>query len=207
MDIMVNRKFLLAALVLIAAVFLCGCTSDGGNDTATATTAAPTDTGTAATPEFLKIATTTSLDNTGLLADLKDRFEEDHDVTLQIIAAGTGKALEYGERGDVDVLMVHDRAREDLFMDNGYGINRRVPGLVSMGFLDALPAGEVRERLEIRRAKIRDSLASLHPETDNHLDTDPHHPGSLHLAMRYFHRAMALELEFLGEVIHNLEEQ
>ena len=115
-----NRKFLLAALVLIAAVFLCGCTSDGGNDTATATTAAPTDTGTAATPEFLKIATTTSLDNTGLLADLKDRFEEDHDVTLQIIAAGTGKALEYGERGDVDVLMVHDRAREDVFMDNGY---------------------------------------------------------------------------------------
>ena len=81
------------------------------------------------------------------------------------------------------------------------------PGLVSMGFLDALPAGEVRERLEIRRAKIRDSLASLHPETDNHLDTDPHHPGSLHLAMRYFHRAMALELEFLGEVIHNLEDQ
>ncbi len=123
---MLDRKFLLAALVLIAAVFLCGCTSDGGNDTATATTAAPTDTGGAATPEFLKIATTTSLDNTGLLADLKDRFEEDHDVTLQIIAAGTGKALEYGERGDVDVLMVHDRAREDVFMDNGYGINRRV---------------------------------------------------------------------------------
>ncbi|HDQ08541.1 MAG TPA: tungsten ABC transporter substrate-binding protein [Methanoculleus sp.] len=117
---MVNRNFLLAALVLIVAVFFCGCTSDGGND------AAPTDSGTAATPEFLKIATTTSLDNTGLLADLKDRFEEDHDVTLQIIAAGTGKALEYGERGDVDVLMVHDRAREDAFMDNGYGINRRV---------------------------------------------------------------------------------
>jgi tungstate transport system substrate-binding protein len=123
---MVNSKFLLAALVLIVAVFLCGCTSDGGNDTPVATTAAPTDTGTAATPEFLKIATTTSLDNTGLLADLKDLFEEEHDVTLQIIAAGTGKALEYGERGDVDVLMVHDRAREDLFMDNGYGINRRV---------------------------------------------------------------------------------
>jgi len=123
---MVNKKILLAALLVVAAVFMCGCTSDGGTDTPTATTVAPTETSPVASPEFLKIATTTSLDNTGLLADLKDRFEKDHDVTLQIIAAGTGKALEYGERGDVDVLMVHDRAREDLFMDNGYGINRRV---------------------------------------------------------------------------------
>ncbi|MBT8507720.1 tungsten ABC transporter substrate-binding protein [Methanomicrobiaceae archaeon CYW5] len=123
---MVNKKIVLAALLVIAAVFMCGCTSDGGTDTPTATTVAPTETTPVATPEFLKIATTTSLDNTGLLEDLKDRFEKDHDVTLQIIAAGTGKALEYGERGDVDVLMVHDRAREDLFMDNGYGINRRV---------------------------------------------------------------------------------
>jgi len=127
---MLDRKFVLVALVLIAAVFLCGCTSDGGNDTGTeATTVAPTtptESGTPATPEFLKIATTTSLDNTGLLESLKEVFEKDHDVTLQIIAAGTGKALEYGERGDVDVLMVHDRPREDLFMDNGYGINRRV---------------------------------------------------------------------------------
>ena len=123
---MVNKKIVLAALLVIAAVFMCGCTSDGGTDTPTATTVAPTETSPVASPEFLKIATTTSLDNTGLLADLKDRFEKDHDVTLQIIAAGTGKALEYGERGDVDVLMVHDRAREDVFMDNGYGINRRV---------------------------------------------------------------------------------
>lgn len=67
----------------------------------------------------------TSLDNTGLPEALQGRFEEDHDVALQIIAAGTGKALEYGQRGDVDVLMVHDRAREDTFVDDGYGINHR----------------------------------------------------------------------------------
>ncbi|MGI5938364.1 substrate-binding domain-containing protein, partial [Methanoculleus thermophilus] len=39
---------------------------------------------------------------------------------------GTGKAIEYGQRGDVDVLMVHDRAREDAFLADGYGTNRRV---------------------------------------------------------------------------------
>jgi len=43
-----------------------------------------------------------------------------------VVSAGTGIALEYGQRGDVDVLMVHDRAREDVFLADGYGINRRV---------------------------------------------------------------------------------
>jgi tungstate transport system substrate-binding protein len=126
----VKRVFLLL-LILLSATFICGCTgtdSDAATPTATATvaaTTAPEGTITAANPELLKIATTTSLDNTGLLEALQERFEEDHDVTLQIIAAGTGKALEYGQRGDVDVLMVHDRAREDTFMEEGYGINRR----------------------------------------------------------------------------------
>jgi tungstate transport system substrate-binding protein len=45
---------------------------------------------------------------------------------VKIISAGTGKALEYGSRGDVDVMMVHDRTREDQFMADGYGTNRKV---------------------------------------------------------------------------------
>jgi len=123
------KKIVLVLLVLLSAAFVCGCTgTDSGTETATPTpaaTATPEGTSPVANPELLRIATTTSLDNTGLLEALKERFEKDHDVTLQIIAAGTGKALEYGQRGDVDVLMVHDRAREDTFMDDGYGINRR----------------------------------------------------------------------------------
>lgn len=129
------KRIGLLLLVLLSVTFICGCTgTDSNNATATPTAAAnataaatpaPEETTTAANPELLKIATTTSLDNTGLLEALQERFEKDHDVTLQIIAAGTGKALEYGQRGDVDVLMVHDRAREDTFIDDGYGINRR----------------------------------------------------------------------------------
>ncbi|WP_281175335.1 substrate-binding domain-containing protein [Methanogenium cariaci] len=131
------KRIGLLLLVLLSVTFICGCTgTDSNNATATPPTAAanataaatppaPEETTTAANPELLKIATTTSLDNTGLLEALQERFEKDHDVTLQIIAAGTGKALEYGQRGDVDVLMVHDRAREDTFIDDGYGINRR----------------------------------------------------------------------------------
>jgi tungstate transport system substrate-binding protein len=52
-------------------------------------------------------------------------FEKYADVEMDIIYAGTGIALEYGKRGDVDVVVVHDPAAEDQFIADGYGINRR----------------------------------------------------------------------------------
>jgi tungstate transport system substrate-binding protein len=52
-------------------------------------------------------------------------FEEYANVELDIIYAGTGIALEYGRRGDVDAVVVHDKAAEDKFIADGYGIDRR----------------------------------------------------------------------------------
>jgi tungstate transport system substrate-binding protein len=51
-------------------------------------------------------------------------FEEKYSVELDIISAGTGKALEYGKRGDVDVIVVHSKAREEQFIAEGYGAQR-----------------------------------------------------------------------------------
>jgi tungstate transport system substrate-binding protein len=75
--------------------------------------------------QALILSTTTSLYDTGLLDYLKPVFDEKYNADLRIVYAGTGKALEYGMRGDVDVLAVHDRVREDQFIADGYGINRR----------------------------------------------------------------------------------
>jgi tungstate transport system substrate-binding protein len=72
-----------------------------------------------------KIATTTSLYDTGLWYYLEPIFEKKANVEMDIIYAGTGIALEYGRRGDVDAVIVHDRAAEDKFISEGYGINRR----------------------------------------------------------------------------------
>jgi tungstate transport system substrate-binding protein len=72
-----------------------------------------------------KIATTTSLYDTGLWYYLEPLFEKYADVEMDIIYAGTGIALEYGRRGDVDAVVVHDPAAENQFIDEGYGINRR----------------------------------------------------------------------------------
>lgn len=72
----------------------------------------------------LLVATTTSLYDTGLWAYMEPMFEEMYGVELDILYAGTGKALEWGTRGDVDVVVVHDRVREEQFIADGYGLSR-----------------------------------------------------------------------------------
>ena len=72
----------------------------------------------------LRLATTTSLYDTGLWDSLEPMFEERYDVALDILNAGTGKALEWGRRGDVDVITIHSRAREEQFVTDSFGVDR-----------------------------------------------------------------------------------
>ena len=73
----------------------------------------------------LRLATTTSTENSGLLAVLLPAFEKHFGAPVRVIAVGTGQALKLGERGDVDVVLVHARADEDKFVAAGFGVNRR----------------------------------------------------------------------------------
>lgn len=72
----------------------------------------------------LRAATTTSLYDTGLWGYLEPMFEEQYGVELDVMYAGTGKALEFGQRGDVDIITVHSKSREEQFVTEGYGIER-----------------------------------------------------------------------------------
>jgi len=76
-------------------------------------------------PVKLRLATTTSTENTGLLDVLLPPFEAANNVKVEVIAVGTGKALELGRNGDVDVVLVHAREDEDQFVAEGHGVNRR----------------------------------------------------------------------------------
>ncbi|EHM10755.1 ABC-type tungstate transport system, permease component [Thermanaerovibrio velox DSM 12556] len=73
----------------------------------------------------LRMATTTSTEATGLLDYLSAELRKDTGIELQWVAVGTGKALEYGRRGDVDVVWVHDPKMEEDFVAQGFGVNRR----------------------------------------------------------------------------------
>lgn len=78
-----------------------------------------------AKPPVLKMATTTSTDNTGLLDYLAPILLKDTGMEIQWVSVGTGKALEYGRNGDVDVVLTHDPEAEDKFMAAEAGVNRR----------------------------------------------------------------------------------
>jgi tungstate transport system substrate-binding protein len=72
----------------------------------------------------LRIATTTSLDDSGLLDALIPELETEHNVAVELIAVGTGQAIVLGERGDVDLILVHAPELETEFVEQGYGVDR-----------------------------------------------------------------------------------
>lgn len=74
---------------------------------------------------ILRMATTTSTENSGLLEDILPRFEKSTGYKVHVIAVGTGKALRMGKDGDVDVVLVHAPPAEKKFVAAGYGVNRR----------------------------------------------------------------------------------
>jgi ABC-type tungstate transport system permease subunit len=71
------------------------------------------------------LATTTSTFDSGLLTFLVPIFEKSNHVKVKIISVGTGQAITTGRKGDADVLLVHARAQEDLFMADGFGLFRK----------------------------------------------------------------------------------
>jgi len=61
---------------------------------------------------FLTLASTTSTDNSGLFAEILPKFTAATGIAVRVIAKGTGQALRLGRNGDVDALLVHDKAAE-----------------------------------------------------------------------------------------------
>lgn len=74
--------------------------------------------------ERLKVATTSSLYDAGLWHYLEPIFEKKYNIELDIIYTGTGIALEWGRRGDIDILITHCKLREEEFVASGYGVER-----------------------------------------------------------------------------------
>ena len=81
--------------------------------------------GIALADEAIVVASTTSTDQSGLFGFILPRFEAKTGIKVKVVALGTGQALDTGRRGDADVLLVHDRAAEDKFVAEGFGIERR----------------------------------------------------------------------------------
>jgi tungstate transport system substrate-binding protein len=101
--------------------------------------------------ERLKISSTTSTENSGLFGALNPSFEKRFNCRVDVIAVGTGKALEIASNGDVDVVFVHARQAENKFLAEGYGVNRR--DVMYNDFIIIGPAADPAEVRGMRNAK------------------------------------------------------
>lgn len=73
---------------------------------------------------FITIASTTSTQDSGLFDYLLPIFTKKTGIQVHVVAVGTGQALKIGQQGDADMLFVHDRAGEEKFVAEGYGVKR-----------------------------------------------------------------------------------
>ncbi len=78
-----------------------------------------------ASPQSIVLASTTSVENSGLLANILPRFTRETGITVRVIAQGTGQVLATAARGDADLVLVHDPEAEDQFIAAGHGIDRQ----------------------------------------------------------------------------------
>jgi len=136
------RAFRTVSIVLLIVAMLAGCSSgDAGTpspeetkpvEQATVAEEAPTTEATAtqaAAPaeegaKTMILATTTSTEDSGLLDYILPDFTEKTGITVEVVAVGTGQAIQLGIDGNADVLLVHDRAKEDAYMAEGHGTRR-----------------------------------------------------------------------------------
>jgi tungstate transport system substrate-binding protein len=89
---------------------------------------------------FITLSSTTSTQDSGLFSHILPIFKAATGLSVHVVAVGTGQALAIGERGDADALLVHDRAGEDKFVAEGYGIDRR--DVMYNDFVVVGPAGD-----------------------------------------------------------------
>jgi tungstate transport system substrate-binding protein len=78
-------------------------------------------------PKIIRIASTTSVQNSGLMDVLIPAYGKNtcYEVSVELSAVGTGKAIRLAKKGQADLIFVHDPFREEKFVATGYGVNRR----------------------------------------------------------------------------------
>ena len=77
------------------------------------------------TPQSIILASTTSVENSGLLAHILPGFTKETGITVHVLAQGTGQALQTAARNDADLVLVHDPEAEQKFIAAGDGTDRR----------------------------------------------------------------------------------
>ncbi|MGN1032401.1 MAG: substrate-binding domain-containing protein [Intestinibacter sp.] len=112
------KKIMGLALTLVLGLTVVGCSSSNSSSSSSSSEAKDSEV------KEITMASTYSLDETGFLADTLKTFEEENGVKVNVVARGTGEAIELGKTGDADILFVHAKSKEEEFIKEGYGVDR-----------------------------------------------------------------------------------
>jgi len=104
----------------------------------------------------LVVATTTSLYDTGLLDEIEEHFEQKYSIDLCLISVGTGIAIQFAQRGDADMLLVHSPSQELKFLQDNYGVNRKI---IAYNFFQIV--GPYDDPAQIEGFSIAESLSKI----------------------------------------------
>jgi tungstate transport system substrate-binding protein len=107
-----------------------------------------------AAAQSIVLASTTSVEASGLLTNILPLFTAKTGINVHVVAQGTGKALDTARRGDADVLLVHDPEAEQQFIDEGHGATRR-----QIAWNDFVIVGPAADPAHVRGGN--DSVAAL----------------------------------------------
>ena len=105
---------------------------------------------------MLRMATTTSTEDTGLLDYMEPFFRQATGIELQWVAVGTGKALELGKNCDVDVLLVHAPSAEKIYVQEGHGVNRR-----QVMYNDFVVLGPAADPAKVKGLSVGEALKTI----------------------------------------------
>jgi len=100
------------------------------------------------------LASTTSVENSGLLAHILPQFTQETGITVRIVAQGTGQALDTARRGDADLVLVHDPDAEKKFVSDSDGLTPR-----QIAWNDFIIVGPAADPAHVRGG--HDSVAAL----------------------------------------------
>jgi len=105
----------------------------------------------------LRLATTTSTVDSGLLSVIVPRFEAFSGLKVLVTSAGSGAAMKLGEAGKADVVLVHSRADEDRFVQAGFGVDRR-----DVMYNDFIIVGPPRDPAQLKSAHgMKDAMRRI----------------------------------------------
>lgn len=141
--IIVKSRYIFAVFVILvisSSMFIAGCEN---NTDETKTTR-------------LLLATATSTKDSGLLDYLLPVFEKENNVKVDVLALGTGQALEIATMGDVDIVLVHSKEAEEEFIARGYGIER-----FEVMYNDFVLVGPKEDPAQIRNKSISEAFTIL----------------------------------------------